>query len=355
MREIHKIALGFLLVLAASVFILKYLVAYLLPFLLAVLLASLIEPAVEFLTREAKLARGIAVAIVLIVILIIVGLLLTVAVSRLFIELDSLINNLPDYQTIGQKISWLAQQNQEFDQLIEELKMPETVKNSINNNLEQIYEQARTYIQSAITFLLNLVKQLPTLITMLLISLVATFFISRDKELIVNTYLTPFSADWQQQIKQVQNRIMAAAVGFIRAQTILISMSTILAIIGLTLLRSNYALVAGLVTGILDLIPVIGPGMILVPWAIYSLLIGQTKFGLGVFVLYVLITVIRQAAEAKIVGESIGVHPLITLLAMYLGVQFFGPTGFFIGPAVVIVGKSILYTDFISFIIPQEE
>ncbi|GAB6137621.1 sporulation integral membrane protein YtvI [Halanaerobaculum tunisiense] len=351
MKQTYKLVLGILGLVLASIVFLKYAVAYLLPFIIAIILASFIEPVVDFLQQEARFSRGIAVAIILAIIIIIIGLLLAISISRLFIELDNLVNNLPDYQSIGNRVNWLVEQNKEFSRLIEEWEVSASIKESINNNLQAIYDRIKNVIQSGITSLLNTVKQLPKLITILLISLIATFFISRDKELITETCLAPFPESWQKKLIQVQVEIINAAVGFIRAQLILISITTVLSIIGLVILQSNYALVAGLSIGILDLIPIIGPGMIYFPWLGYNLIIGHTKFSLGLLLLYGIVTIIRQVAEAKIVGESIGIHPLATLVSIYLGIQLFGTTGFFIGPALLIVLKAIFSTGFISLII----
>ncbi|GAB6098862.1 sporulation integral membrane protein YtvI [Halanaerocella petrolearia] len=351
MKEIYRLSLGLLGLVLASIFFLKYVTVYLLPFVIAILIASFIEPMVTFLQKETNFSRGIAVAIVLTIIIILIGLLLAISISRLFIELDSLVNNLPDYQTIGGKFRWLAQQNKELSQLIEEWEISDSVKETINSNLQSIYDRIKQWIQLVITSLLNIVKQLPRLVTILLISLIATFFFSRDKTLIIRTCLAPFPRFWREKIIQVQVEIINAAVGFIRAQITLISITTFLSILGLTILQSSYALVAGLTAGLLDLIPIIGPGMIYTPWLIYSLIVGDTKFALGLFILYGVVTIIRQIAEAKIVGENIGIHPLATLVSIYLGVQLFGASGFFIGPALLIVLKAIFDTGFISLII----
>ncbi|AGB40664.1 sporulation integral membrane protein YtvI [Halobacteroides halobius DSM 5150] len=351
MKTTYKLVLFFLLLILASLLFLNYVVAYLLPFVIAIIVASLIEPVVNFLQQEGKLSRGLAVAIVLIIIIILISLLLAICFSRLFVELDNLVNNLPDYQTIGNKFHWLAKQNKELSELMEEWQLSDSIKKAINSNLQKIYDRIKKMIQLVITSLLEIVKQLPRLVTILLISLIATFFISRDKKLILKTLLSPFPKYWRKKILQVQVEIISAGVGFIRAQMILISITTILSIIGLITLQSDYALVAGLAAGTLDLIPIIGPGMVYTPWIIYNLVINNLHFALGLLIIYIIVTITRQVAEAKIVGESIGVHPLATLVSMYLGVQLFGATGFFIGPALVIILKAIINTGFISLII----
>ena len=354
MKDIYKIGLSLLLLIIVSIFILKYAIAYLLPFVIGILIASLIEPLVNLLQEKAKFSRGISIAIVLVIMIVIISLLLTFAMSRLFIELDKLVKEFPSYQTIGDHFSnWFQQRHQEFSSLAENWEIPKPVQDTINNNFQEIYDQFKNWIQQLVTMLLQLIKKLPRLITILIISLITTFFISRDKTLILKTCLRPVPDEWKKKIVSLQEEIINAAVGFIRAQMILISITTIIAISGLMILGSNYALVAGLTAGILDLIPIIGPGMLFTPWIIYNFITGNSSFALSLALLYIIITIVRQSSEAKIVGESIGVHPLATLASMYLGVQLFGISGVFIGPAVVVVIRALFKAGIVSFIINQ--
>ena len=351
MKDIYKILLSVIGLIIGSIFILKYAIAYLLPFVIGILIASLIEPLVDLLQQKANFSRGVSIAVVLLVMIVIISLLLTFSVSRLFIELDKLVREFPSYQTIGNNFSnWFHQRHRELSSLTKNWEIPQAVQETINNNFQQIYDQFRGWIQQLVAMLLRLIKKLPKLITILLISLIATFFISRDKNLILETCLAPVPDEWEQKITRLQEEIINAAVGFIRAQMILISITTLIAITGLLVLGSNYALVAGLSAGLLDLIPVIGPGMLFMPWIIYNFIAGNSSFALSLILLYIIITTVRQLSEAKIVGESIGVHPLATLVAMYLGIQLFGISGVFIGPAVVVVLRAVFKADIVSLV-----
>ncbi|MGM0501153.1 MAG: sporulation integral membrane protein YtvI [Bacillota bacterium] len=343
MKRIYKISLSVLGLVIASVFILKYALVYLLPFVIGILIASLIEPAVVFFQNKANFSRGVAIAVVLVILIIFISLVLTFTMSRLFIELDELVKEFPSYRSIGNSFSnWFQQRHQEYSSLAETWEIPEPVRSTINNNFQEIYAQFKSWIQQLVTMLLQLIRKLPKLITVLIISLITTFFISRDKEMFLETLLTPVPEAWEEKIINLQEEIISAAVGFIRAQLILISITTVIAISGLMVLDSNYALVAGLAAGILDLIPIIGPGMLFAPWIIYNFIVGNSSFAFSLILLYIIITTIRQTSEAKIVGKNIGVHPLATLVAMYLGVQLFGISGVFIGPAVVVVIKAFI-------------
>ena len=349
MEKVYKIGLSLIGLIIVSILILKYALAYLLPFVIGILISSLVEPLVKLLEEKANFSRGISIAVVLLIMIVIISLFLTFTVSRLFIELDKLVHEFPSYQTIGENFSnWFYQRQREFSSLAKNWEIPQPVQETINNNFQQLYEQFKSWIQQLVKILLNAIRRLPKLITILLISLIATFFISRDKDMLLKSCLGPVPKDWEEKIKRLQTEIINAAVGFMRAQLILISLTTIIAIIGLLILGSNYALVAGLTAGILDLIPVIGPGMLFAPWIIYNFIAGNSSFALSLILLYIIITTVRQLSEAKIVGKNIGVHPLATLVAIYLGIQIFGLSGVFIGPAVVIVLRAVFRADILT-------
>jgi len=350
-KPIYKVSLGIIFAVLLSVLFFKYVLIYLLPFVIGFIIASLIEPIIKLLEDKTNLSRGFAVTICLGVILIIIILIITLFLSRLFIELDKLANNFPDFKTLGNQVEWIVKQNQNLSRILNELKLPKAAKEAITTNLQNIYQQLRNMIKLGITSFLNLIKSLPKLITILFISLISTFFISRDKDLISDTILDVAPKPWGKKIKRLENEIMDAAIGFIRAELILISITTSLSIGGLLILGSNYAIILGLLAGVLDLVPVIGPSLVFIPWALYAIFIGNSNFGIALLILYSLIVVIRQLTEAKIIGENIGLHPLATLISIYLGVQLLGISGFFIGPAVLIVLKAVIRVGFISILI----
>ena len=87
-------------------------------------------------------------------------------------------------------------------------------------------------------------------------------------------------------------------------------------------------------------------GTVLLPWAVFSLVTGSTVLGIGLLVLYAIITIVRQVIEPHIVGKSLGLHPILMLVALYAGLKIFGIIGFFAGPAIALTLKVLLlHTD----------
>jgi sporulation integral membrane protein YtvI len=115
--------------------------------------------------------------------------------------------------------------------------------------------------------------------------------------------------------------------------------------LGLTVLRligvfqSNYIIMIAAVTAIIDIVPVLGTGTVLLPWAAYSLITGSFGMGIGLLVLYAAITVIRQVIEPKLVAGQLGLSPIVTIAALYFGLKIFGVLGMLITPVLVIMLK----------------
>ena len=103
----------------------------------------------------------------------------------------------------------------------------------------------------------------------------------------------------------------------------------------------GYILVLSIITAIVDILPVLGTGTVLVPWAIYNFVTGNIGLGIGLIIMYVLITVIRQILEPRLVALNVGIHPVLTLMGMYLGVQLFGVIGIFILPITFVLVKAL--------------
>jgi len=133
---------------------------------------------------------------------------------------------------------------------------------------------------------------------------------------------------------------------YLKAQMKLILISFVISLIGLTAfslagLNLNYPLMSALGIAIVDALPIFGSGTVMVPWAIISAFNGDVTLGIAILILWIIMSVVRQVIEPKIVSGQIGIHPIFTLVAMYTGFRFLGFIGMFVGPIVLIVLKNI--------------
>jgi sporulation integral membrane protein YtvI len=311
-----------------------------LPFILAVIIAILIDPLVDWLVQKRKVKRGVAVAISLLLVLIVIGLVIVFVVSRLVVELSALYGNLPYYTQF--LMNYGLSTVEQIRTFLTNNPLPFEAQEALRANLQAVIDSLTALLAMATNFLFNLLTGLPGFATIIIISALATFFVSSDKSLITGAIYRFMPKKYVMPTSLVIGEINMALVGFFRAQTILISITAVLCMIGLAVLGSKYALTVGLIVGIFDLLPILGPGAILIPWALICILIGNYNLSVGILVLYGVLIGIRQLIEPKIIASSIGLHPLATLMALYLGLKFLGIPGFIIGPFLLILGKAIL-------------
>jgi sporulation integral membrane protein YtvI len=167
------------------------------------------------------------------------------------------------------------------------------------------------------------------------ISAVATFLIIKDRALI-RTFVINFLPA-RSHSRDIISELFKTFSGFVKAYSILMTITAVMTLVGLKILGVEYALLIGLLVGIFDILPILGPGAIMVPWIMWEFMTSNTSMGFSLLVLYVIITVVRQFLEPQIVGDSIGLHPLATLISLYVGLQVGGVPGMFLGPIIVVI------------------
>lgn len=329
-------------VLIISVFIILYLltfkiIPFLIPFVMALILAAIIDPGVDFLEKKLKVPRGISSFVLLIILIAFIGTLIALVITQLIYELSSLADIAPKYAgTINNSILDIVDRIRMYY-----ITLPPNITSFFENNLQSILNNISLIARNLATGLLGLAAKLPNFFFTTLITLVSTFFISKDKWLILNFFKRQLPPNWAQHAKNIQVDLFKTFFGFLRAEATIMFITFMEVSIGLTMLGFNYAFLLGLIVSFVDILPVLGSGTILVPWALYNIIMKNYMIGIYILVLYGFITIVRQMIEPKIVGQSIGLHPLVTLLSMFIGAKLFGGLGLIMGPVFVVIFKAL--------------
>ncbi|MHB9093687.1 MAG: sporulation integral membrane protein YtvI [Eubacteriales bacterium] len=324
--------------------LLKYVAPIFAPFIIAVFLTIFIEPLVLFLQKRGRLPRAAAVGVALLAVFGALGLVVTFAVARLISELLHLSTFLPQYVANIKSVVLSIQTRVESYYFT----LPADVLDFINGkiagsaySLDSILQKARFFTGKLLNFLLQLVSSVPIWVILIVISAIATYFMSKDKRLIVNYWLKVLPEPWGRKSLDIAKDIFQAIISYVRAQMILISITMLQSLIGLYIIDAPYALLMGLIIGLADLIPVLGPSSIYLPWITWEFITGDTAFAVKLLILYAVVLIVRQVLETKIVSSSMGLHPLATLMAMYVGLQLLGPLGVIAGPLFIITLKAL--------------
>lgn len=185
-------------------------------------------------------------------------------------------------------------------------------------------------------FATTLIKYLPNFIFNFIIALVASFYIAKDFEILKKFYFNLFGEKVFSRTVKVKNIFTENVLKMGKGYLILLSITFFELFIGFLVLGIENALLLSVLIAFVDLLPVFGTGTVLVPWGVLKLIMGQS-IGIGIIILYVVITVLRNFLEPKIIGKQIGINPLFTLFAMFLGLKLLGVIGLILFPMGFIV------------------
>src|SRR5690606_1862302 len=295
------------------------------PFIIAIAITIMINPAVNFLEFKWKFPRALAVLSTLFILIAIFAGIITLLIAEIVAGASYLATVVPHH--VGTFIlfleDWFAGQVLPFYNKISNLfqsldsGQQETIMDSIRSAGNKITETATVFLQSFFLKLPSLVSWIPNAATVLVFSVLATFFISKDQEKLIDLMKKIIPEKVKFSGNKVFVDLKKALFGFVKAQFTLISITLVIVLVGLLILRVKYAITIALIAGIFDVLPYLGTGTVFVPWIIYEIIIGNYGLALGLGILYTVVVVQRQLMEPKILSSSIGMNPLATLVALF--------------------------------------
>ncbi|MFY9542932.1 MAG: sporulation integral membrane protein YtvI [Dethiobacteria bacterium] len=323
-----------------ALYLLLLVFKYAAPFVIALLLAALIEPLNRFLSQNRKfpIPRSLAALIGTILIVSIVAFGLFGVGNLLFTQARELITTLPEhYPHLEREIrAYIIRLERNMDIL------PAKALQAIDNILSQLEAFLSGFVSKAARYLYHYAVSIPEIMLFIILTVLGIYFISRDWLKIQESINEQLPRAWLDRFRIFRRDMLAALFGLIRATLVLMAITFIQLYLGLRILQVQYALLMAFIITIFDALPVIGAGLFLVPWAIYAFITGNIKLGIGLLIIQVSVSVVRQVVQPKVLGDQIGIHPLATMITMYAGFKFFGLSGLIFGPIVFVIVKSIL-------------
>ena len=306
--------------------VLKFLLPLLMPFVISFIIASILRPIIRLITNNTNLNRTL---ISIVILLVFYGLCIFLLVSfgvKIFASVSDVFFRLPEIY----KSSIQPTLNTLFSKI--DASTP-NVNLALILGWDNISQSMMSLVASISTNALNAIASIasktPAFMLKLIITLIASFFFTFDYQKIVNFILKQFPEKSQFMIINIKNSSINALLKLLKAYAILLSVTFIELLIGLTILKVENAFTISIIIALVDILPVLGTGSILTPWMIISLINGNINLAIGLLILYIIITVVRQILEPKVVGHQIGLYPLITLMCMFVGAQLFGIAGLF--------------------------
>lgn len=344
------IGLRILFVIAAVIlgfFAVYFIGRLIIPFIIGFFIALIINPLVDLLQSKTKMPRGFAVFTSIIIILAVISAAITLLVNEIISGFNYLSNIVPEhYRTFNEYVeevylSKVAPMYESLLALFRDLDHSQrsTLLESMQFMGEKLTDAFSSLLQALGNGLYTIIKKLPSMATIFIISLLAAFFISKDWTRIVLSMHNKIPQHIHSKINQIYEGLQNALLGFLKAEFKLTFISAVTVFIGLTILRVDHALTIALIIWIVDFLPYLGSILVMGPWAIYSFSTGDIFLGVGISILYGLIVLQRQLIKPKILSSSIGISPLLTLLTMYIGFKLIGVIGIVLGPLTFIIMK----------------
>ncbi len=342
-RKRFLIDVAYYVVILALYFIFfRYVLYQIMPFVIALAVTLLLRGPVDWCSKKLHIPRrGVAAVFVLLTygllaFLVVFGLIeLVLAVSAWFSKLPVL------YTT--QLAPTVRQIMDYIEELVAKLS-PQIllyIEQMSDQILSAVYNLVSSLSSSILSFAQSLVTGIPSTVIGIVFCVIATVFFEMDYPQIYHFVMAQFSEKNQEVLRGVKRFFRNTVGKMIVAYTILMGITFVELDIGLHLIGIDNANVVALIIAITDILPALGTGTVLSPWAVIVLIQGKVAMCIKLVCLYLVITLIRNFIEPKLVGTSTGVQPALLLLCMYLGAKILGPLGFLVLPVTVIVIKQL--------------
>lgn len=318
-----------------------WLLKFFLPFVVGWIIASIANPPVRFLEQRLKLVRRHSSILVVVSVLAAVISLLYLLLSRTVRLISSLIQSLPEVWEVFQR------------QIRQSMESPTGLFAFLPEEIRSGWSQLGEHLGSAVGPLLQqaasptveaagtVARSLPAVLVYTVVILLSSYFFIVDRDRILNllhTYTPSWAAGYLTYLKKDVKRLVG---GYFLAQFKIMFVVGLILFAGFWILGVSYAPVLALAIALLDFLPVFGTGTVLIPWALLRIISGDYAFGAGLGLLYILTQVVRQLVQPKLVGDTMGLNPLLTLFLLYLGFKISGISGMILAVPVGLLVMSL--------------
>lgn len=342
MRSETKTTLSFLTVFLVAWMGIKYFLPLCFPFLLGMGLALLAEPVVRFFCRRLRFPRPVAAAIGVTATFSGVAVLFLLLCAFLIRELGILAGILPDLTDTARAGLTLLQSF--LLDLVQ--RLPQSIRPFLVQNVTDLFSGGTALLEKAFRYVLGLAGSILTHVPDSALNLgtgvISAFMISAKLPGIQKWIRNHLPREKLRPILRTLNRMKKAVGCWLMAQIKLAGMTLILLASGLLILRIPYALVWAFVIALVDAVPVLGTGTVLLPWSLILFLQGDNARSIGLLGLYAVISLTRSVLEPKLVGKELGLDPLVTLFALYAGYKLWGIGGMILSPLLAVTAIQLV-------------
>lgn len=326
-----------LLGLCLVIFLGPRLLHFFMPFVVGWILALLANPLVRFLERRVKLVRRHGSMLIIIAALAIVIGLFYGAGLLVYREMGSFLADAPEiYQSVIAEIENALQNGRKLAEYFPQNLQPPLL--AFSDNLDGLFGKlVSRAAEPTVQIAGHVAKSIPNLLVNMVIIILSSYLFLADRESIMRWLKEHLPAFVFRYIEYMKRDAKGLIGGYFLAQFRIMCVVALILAAGFLVLGVRYGVLLAFLTAILDFLPIFGTGTVLFPWAVVKLFEGEYAYATGLILLYILTQVVRQIIQPKIVGESMGLPPLMTLFLLYLGFKLRGLTGMILAVPVGLV------------------
>ena len=302
------------------------LLGYVMPFLLAFLFTWLMEPLLRFFQRRLRMPRKAGAIVLILILVAALGGIITAIVLRLWGEISSLINNWDQvWNTFQSTYQQLAQDMQHV----------------ILSLSDRLLAWLRDMAYNLVPGTTSAVRGLSSFVLAFVFFLLAWFFTAADYPNLRRHLHEKTPKSIRHVGRQAKTAFAAAFGGYVKAEVLVSLGVMVILMVGFLLLKQPYGILLAVLLGVMDFIPIIGSGTVMVPWSIILMAIGNWERGIAMLAVWGVICVFRRVIEPKFVGDQTGLHPLVALLAIYVGLKIGSLLGMILAPVLVLMVRNL--------------
>lgn len=351
----QKIAINLSLALATLLFCIYFLsgiLKFFLPFIIGWLIAQIANPLVRFLEKKVKIVRKAGSAFVIILVLGIVCLAGYFIVSNLIEQIYGFVKTLPDtWKIMEQDLARVGDNlSSYFDKLPQDIQLK--FLDVRDNFITYFTDFFSKYSEPTMTAAGNFAKNIPLAILCIIMTVMSAYFFVADREVIIVFVKMHTDERLQSRFQLVWGSLKQVVGGYFNAQLKIMIVVAFILFVGFSVLRVDYAILLAILIAFLDFLPFFGTGTVMLPWAIIRMMGGNFKSAIGLLIIWGISQLVRQVIQPKIVGDSMGMPALPTLILLYVGFRFGGAFGLIvavpIGMIVVNLYKAGIFSNTIK-------
>ncbi|HHW72421.1 MAG TPA: sporulation integral membrane protein YtvI [Firmicutes bacterium] len=330
----------FAIIAGIAYLVMKYVLGLVAPFIIGFLVALVLQRSITFFSAKLRLPKKLAAVLLVLVFYAVLGVLLFWLAMSVFAGVKVLVERLPavyanDIEPFLMDVFESVERIMlRFDMTVADFL--EDFHVTLSQSLGKIVSEVSSAAISAVT---SAVSSVPKAFFGIVLAVISSAFFAMDFEMVMGFFQSLLPAKWQGMSGEIRAFSSNILGKYLKAYALIMLITFTEMAVGLSILGVNGAIPIAAFTAVVDVLPVLGTGGIVIPWGLFNLVRGNLFLGFGLLVLYVVITFIRQAVEPRLVGQQIGLHPIVVLLCMYAGLKLFGVVGLFGLPITILVIK----------------